>query len=282
MTYGAKWVALITKRRKKKMNKKIFFCSDIHGEHQILLDALAEAGFDEQNPDHLLVVLGDINDRGFDFLNLYRYLKELCDDGKAIVTSGNHHLFLIEFLEGNRPSYCHFNYKYNGLNQTIADLWHRTAPFESWLFENEHKFTPNTTWESAFYDFQQKCAKDINEEYPDLLPWLKNMPRYFESKNYIGVHASLDLYAKDWHNPNKKWEDLEFDDGSFICRKNNTGKTIVVGHFDTGSLRSMWQIDSKDKNDHSILKTNDNEVFIDGCVALTKTINIFIVEDELL
>lgn len=263
-------------------NKKIFFCSDIHGEFQILRNTLDEVGFDEENPNHLLVVLGDINDRGREFLNLYKYLKILCDDGKAIVTSGNHHSFLVDFLEGKNPSYCYFNYRYNGLNETIADLWHRTNPFESWLFLNGDKFNNDDLADSVFGMFQKECAKDINEEYPDLLPWLKSMPKYFESKNYIGAHASLDLNAEDWRNPDRDWYDLEFDDGSFICYKNNTGKTVVVGHFDTGSLRSMWQIDSKDKDDHSILKTSDNEVFIDGCVPLTKIVNIFVAEDELL
>lgn len=258
-------------------NKKIYFCSDIHGYYSEFISSLKEAGYDENNENNLLVVLGDINDRGKEFLKVYEYLKRLTDEGKAIVTSGNHHGFLIDFLEDKSGM---FNYKYNGTDETIADLWHRTKPFESWLvLDNEEKYE---FIEDAFARWQRICSKEINEEYPELLPWLKSLPRYFESKHYIGCHASLDLSAEDWRKPSKDWNWLEFDDGSFICHKNNTGKTVVCGHFYTNHLRKMWQVDTCDENDTSILKTSDNMVFIDGCVPLTHKVNIFIVEDELL
>ena len=34
------------------MKKKIFAVSDIHGEYEILIKGLKEAGFDEDNPEH--------------------------------------------------------------------------------------------------------------------------------------------------------------------------------------------------------------------------------------
>ena len=40
------------------MKKKIFAVSDIHGNYHALINALEEAGFDENNDSHLLVVLG--------------------------------------------------------------------------------------------------------------------------------------------------------------------------------------------------------------------------------
>ena len=110
------------------MKRKIFFCSDIHGYYDIMIRDLKESGYDENNPNHLLVVLGDVFDRGDQAIEVYEYLKRLTDEGKAIVTSGNHHKFLIDFLEG---SYNPFNYLNNGLANTIGDFWHRSFPFES-------------------------------------------------------------------------------------------------------------------------------------------------------
>ena len=40
------------------MKKKIFAVSDIHGNYPALIEALKDAGFDENNDSHLLVVLG--------------------------------------------------------------------------------------------------------------------------------------------------------------------------------------------------------------------------------
>ena len=76
------------------------------------------------------------------------------------------------------------------------------------------------------------------------------------------------------------WDALDFDDGTFLIQPNTTGKTIVVGHFDSGHLRKMYNLGNED--DHSILETEDKKVFIDACTILTKQINVYVVEDELL
>jgi serine/threonine protein phosphatase 1 len=259
------------------MQYKLFFVSDIHNGYPFLIEALKKAGFDENNESHLLVCLGDWNDRLSYALATYQYLKHLTDIGRGIVLLGNHGLFLLEFLEGSdRP----FNYIHNGLDHTIADFWHRTVPFESWCMLDAKCEINNENYAK----WAKICRNDINKEYPELLPWLKSLPRYFESKNYIGVHGAIDTDAQDWHNPNcsrqylKDWDALDFDDGSFLSKPNTTGKTIVVGHFGTGDLRERYNLG--DPNDYSILKTKDNKVFIDGCTVLTKNVNVFVVENE--
>ncbi len=262
------------------MKKKLFFISDLHGHYQATINSLKEVGYDENNPSHLLVVLGDCMDRGKENIEVFEWLKRLTDEGKAVVTYGNHQSMLIDFLEWNNNP---FNYLYNGMNETLADFLHQTMPFETWCLFNKKEFNY-----SNFAEWAVIARKEINEEYPDLLPWLKSLPRYFESKNCIGTHGAIDMQAKDWHYPEisrnglRGWDALDWDNGEFIMHKNTTGKTVVVGHFDSGHLRDMWQIDTKDRNDHSILKTEDNTVFIDGCVVLTKKINVYVVEDELL
>lgn len=260
---------------------KLFFISDIHNGYDYMVQALNKAGFNENKYNHKLIVLGDWNDRLGQAVKTYEYLYRLTQINKAIVTSGNHHKFLIDFLEG---SINPFNYIHNGLRETIADFWHRTSPFESWCLLDAKCDMTNENYAK----WAKICRDDINHEYPELLPWLKSMPRYFESKNHIGVHGALDLKVPDWHYPHcyrhnlVDWDALDFDDGSFIFQNNTTNKTIVVGHFDTGHLRKMWQIDSKNYNDHSILFTKDKKVFIDGCTALTKKVNVYVIEDELL
>jgi hypothetical protein len=44
--------------------KKYFIVADVHGYFDILNQSLKEAGFDENNPEHFFVSLGDLLDRG--------------------------------------------------------------------------------------------------------------------------------------------------------------------------------------------------------------------------
>ena len=57
---------------------KYFLFSDIHGRNLTeLKDKLFEVGFDENNPNHILVSLGDLFDRGNDSYNLLKYINML-------------------------------------------------------------------------------------------------------------------------------------------------------------------------------------------------------------
>ena len=112
------------------MKKKIFAVSDIHNEYDALIDALNKAGFDENNPEHLLVSIGDAFDRGSSAIAVYEYLKRLSDKGSAIVLKGNHTGFFINYLNGT--SVDPFNYLHNGTDETLADFLGRSRPFESW------------------------------------------------------------------------------------------------------------------------------------------------------
>lgn len=258
--------------------KKIFVVSDIHGYYLELINALDKAGFDENNDNHLLISLGDMFDRGDESLSVYKYLKELNDKGKAICLKGNHEPMFVEYLKGfTNP----FNFTYNGTNTTLDDFLHRTRAFEMFCLENKYEATLDN-----FHKFIEEARKEINDEFPELLNWLENLPYYFETENFIFTHASIDTEAKNWRKPkclyhNKKdWEALTWDNGNFLIKDiKNTDKTVIVGHFDTGHLRKKWQVDSKDKNDHSILY-QPRKIFIDGCVALTKKINVLVLQDN--
>ena len=264
-----------------KNKTKLFFCSDIHGGYTPLVRALLSAGFDENNINHKLIVLGDIFDRLDENVEVYEYLKQLTDNNRAIVTTGNHHKFLIDFLEG---SINPFNYLHNGLNTTLADFWHRTQPFESWcLIDKQCDMT-----HGSYAEWAKICRDDINNEYPELLPWLKSLPRFFESENYIGVHGAIDTKVDDWHKPHcyrynlRDWDALEFDDGSFFGSEiRNTDKTVVIGHFGTDELRKTYGID--DGGGYDILKREDGRVIaIDATTVISHKVNVLVIEDNLL
>lgn len=264
------------------MNKKIFAISDIHGFYNETICALNDAGYDENNENHLLIVLGDIFDRGEQSLQIYEWLYKLTQENKAIVLRGNHDFFFMNFLEGDKNP---FDYVRNGLRETIADFWHRTAPFESWCMLDEGCDVNQDNY-TKWVDI---CRKDINEEFPELLSWLKSLPNYIETKKYIFTHGSIDTEANDWHYPTKSfhyfdgWEACHWDDGSFfgksIC---NTDKTVVIGHFGTSHLRKMYDIHD-DTPKHDILIRDDERIIaLDATTIVSKKVNVLVIEDEII
>lgn len=283
------------------MNKKTLYCiSDIHGHYYQAIEALQEAGWDENNPNHLLIVCGDIFDRGPDSVSVFEWLYKLTQEGKAIVTKGNHDDFILDFMGVNRLydyGYKHYKSGWNGVNTTIDDFLHSTNDFGMYVCMHQDPNSVTGLVEGKmFYQlwntWRINSIVQIKKEYPNLIDWLKSLPNYYETKNYIFTHGSIDPLCKDWHNPfaenpdykdmtlEERWRKCHWDDGTFIIKKHlNTNKTVVVGHFSTAHLREMWQIDSKDGNDHSILKFNNN-IFIDGCTILTKRVNVLIIDDE--
>ena len=257
------------------MRKKLFIVSDVHGFYTELKDSLEEAGYDEKNDNHLLIVCGDIFDRGRENVEVYKYLKKISDDGKAMVLKGNHDQMFINYLDGT--SITPFNYIYNGTDETLADFLHETAPFESWniLTNNE------ATWKT-FADWLGIAIKEINKEYPELLQWLKERPYYYETENYIFTHGAIGGESINWRKPNIPWKELVWDNGSFFGKHiTNINKTVVIGHFGTSHLRKLYGLDFE-KTPYEILKRKDGKVIaIDGTTVLSHKVNVLVVEDEL-
>lgn len=257
------------------MKKKLFIVSDIHGFYTELKDCLEKAGYDEDNENHLLVVCGDLFDRGSESTLVYAFLKRLSDENKAIVIKGNHDQMLIDYLDGT--SITPFNYIYNGTRETFAEFLHQTAPFESWIILSDKEPTMG-----SFAEWLKGARKEINKEYPELLPWLKDRPYYYETKNYIFTHGAIDTTSEDWHDPiNLPWDDLVWDNGDFFGQHiANINKTVVIGHFGTSHLREIYNL-GFENDKYEILKRDDNKVIaIDGTTVLSHKVNVLVIEDE--
>ncbi len=55
--------------------KTYFVCSDIHGYFDEWMESLRQSGFELSNTNHILVVLGDIFDRGRQPKQIYEFFK---------------------------------------------------------------------------------------------------------------------------------------------------------------------------------------------------------------
>ena len=69
---------------------KFFVASDIHSAYTPWMKALKEAGFDEDNEEHKVVVCGDLFDRMDESELVYDWVCYMLQHNKLIYILGNH------------------------------------------------------------------------------------------------------------------------------------------------------------------------------------------------
>ncbi|OQO71549.1 serine/threonine protein phosphatase [Enterococcus villorum] len=204
------------------MKPFIYVIGDVHGKYD-LFEKLVK----EYDPLlHQLVLIGDLNDRGSKTKECFLLGMRLVKETGAIYLRGNHEEYFLDFLK--EPEDWFEPYLRNGGKETIESLLHTGATEE---------YSPT------------EIAMMIRSRYSELIDFLCERPLYYEWKNYIFVHAGVDLSKKDWHQTSPHdfiWIREAFHEG-----ENQTGKTIVFGHTITPMLHGdmettdLWKKDQK-------------------------------------
>ena len=76
--------------------RKLFVVSDVHGHCTLLKAALDKAGFDKDDPEHLLICCGDYFDRGDENMEVLRFFERL---KHKVLLRGNHDDMLLKLLQ---------------------------------------------------------------------------------------------------------------------------------------------------------------------------------------
>ena len=238
---------------RQKETKKIFAVSDIHGCATALKKALDGAGFNPKDESHLLVVLGDLFDRGIENREVLAYLKGIKN---KILIRGNHEDIIMESLTSGAVRELQF------VNETYITL---------------AEFFPNYHGERMLDIFEPRARKTAEM----LIDHITGMRDFFETESYIFVHGWLPDDANEsdfryasvakWHNArwlrwNKRYPHFPIPDG----------KTLVVGH--TAAYYGSQFDRSRSDYDCSIFY-GDHLVAIDGSCASTGRVNVLVIED---
>lgn len=77
--------------------EKYFITSDTHSFYNELIEELNNKGFDVNNNDHIIIMCGDLFDRGPDSLKIYNFIKSLPKDRRVLIR-GNHEYLFIDLL----------------------------------------------------------------------------------------------------------------------------------------------------------------------------------------
>lgn len=239
---------------------KYFVTSDIHGFYDEFIQALNNKGFDLLNPNHQLIICGDVFDRGHQPKELIDFILENKD--KIIYIRGNHEDLMQTMIDSGEHTIGDLN---NGTAYTIIDL----CP----------------EWYISRFDLKN-IAKETN-----LQNVLDLTVDYFETDNYIFVHGWIPtiencyLYDKDWRNARKeRWENARWSNTVEMYRYEiyEPNKTIVCGHWHCSAL---WHEKYPDKYDEFGEKANfepfitKEMISLDACTVYSHKVNVIVLED---
>lgn len=248
------------------MNNNYFVCSDIHSSASIFKNALFDAGFDISNDSHILIICGDIFDRGNETLETYNFILSI-PQKRRILIRGNHEWLYKRLLYKTFPDLHDFQ---NGTVKTFCQIAGKK-------YENYYdKDSLAADWKSIIDELKQSKITDFifSDE------WVN----FYELENYIFVHAFIPLNYDGSYNPNwRNSTDLEWNDAVWKCpwALYKSGlyledKTLVCGHWSTSDF--FENIDKDYTKANCPIYYNNRLIGLDANTICTKRMNVFVVE----
>ena len=248
---------------------KLFCISDVHGFYDEMIKALNDAGFEPDNPNHLLIGLGDYIDRGRKPLEVVRYLNNL---PYKVLIRGNHEDLFEDMCRRGEPWMHDYS---NGTCQTVFDLTGVNEPIS----------------------FERRASIALTK----ITPLLNQMVDYYETEHYIFVHGWIPcwdrgasryvmenafIYNSEWRGlSTRDWKQARWRNG-IDCAKHGIiepNKTIICGHWHCSY--GHW-LDNPDKYSSSIGEDSNFEPYyadgiiaIDACTAYSGKVNCIVIDD---
>ena len=189
-------------------SRRILAVSDIHGNRAFFRGLLEKAAFSSRD---ILVLVGDILEKGPDSLGLLRDILELSQDHTILPVCGNCDGLVLRFFEDDLWDQGFFRVYLPAHPESILRQMAREAGFDRW-------------------DDLPRLRECLRRTFPWVWDWLRSLPTILESEHLVFVHGgvpSLDRMEEldAWHC--MKNDDYWGQDHSFA----HTGKYVVVGHW---------------------------------------------------
>lgn len=269
---------------------KYFVMSDIHSFYNEMKSALDEAGFDINNNEHILIVCGDIFDRGDQTLEVLNFIKSLPKE-RRILIRGNHEQLLKDAMMRGYLGRHDFS---NGTAKTILHLANSQGYVE---------------WNSIVNDSMENLIH--NKDVWDVIDWIASdeWVNYYELDRFIFVHSFIPLAFKDddhafWflnteqeYNPNWRedyqnrydWEGAiwgcpwQLIKSGYFDEEAKNGKTLVCGHWHASDFHFHLgdkPVTSDNMLDWMHIYYSDKIIAIDAMTALSKDCNVLVIDEQ--
>ena len=252
---------------------RLFCVSDIHSYFTPFKKVLDAKGFEANNPEHLLIICGDLFDRGPETIPLIDYLNNLTN---VVLIKGNHETLMEKMCD---RGYAKGHDTSNGTLRTANDI---------------------------LCKYDEKCLADqpLTLVKEVLEPIFSRMVDYYETKNYVFVHGWIPmkydatkkfaeygeptLFDENWREGD--WESARWYNGVSKARRGIIvpGKTTICGHWHCSYGHMLDSI----QTDNWITEFEEDAIWepyyangviaIDRCTAHTGEVNVIVLEDDLI
>ncbi len=258
-----------------------FVSSDIHSFFKPFKKALDKAGFDMKNKNHVLIINGDLFDRGPDSVKLYDFIRSIPQE-RRILIRGNHEDMLCDICD--KGYFEDYNLQ-NCTDQTIFQ------------FVQNMQVPPSSSYSNIM---SQMIASFKTLGIQD---WIrsKEWRNYYELGPYIITHSFIPLkdigiesvylekynhlsYIPDWRklDPNcTEWTDAKWGCPfvlyyHFFQEERKNKKILVCGHWHVQDFHLKFE----GKKNDSLIYCKDGLIGLDACTAVSQRCNILVIDSD--
>ncbi|MBO6285466.1 MAG: metallophosphoesterase [Bacilli bacterium] len=280
--------------------KRYFISWDIHSFYDEYLEALHEAGFERDNPEHILLIDGDIFDRGKKPLELYRFLRDFPED-RLILVRGNHEILLRDLIHRGYPE------SYDVSNGTVKTVEILSPEITKEMHQRMREYITQgislpycSIYQLRAEYFKKRLHTPLMDE---ILAWIlsSRWVDYYETPHHIFVHASLpslfdqllpqwrEIDTEGWYWARWQCPWKEYIKG-ILDPEIKMGKTIVVGHWHTADFYNNLDYVGEPKRKLDFQRENPiyrpeefpGLIGLDACTVCTHKVNVLVLnEDEI-
>lgn len=286
-------------------DKKYFVASDLHSFFTPFEDALDNAGFDINNPNHILIVCGDLFDRGGETIELFEFLMNIPKTRRIFIRGNHESLYLSLLLKPFPESYDYSN----GTVRTFCDI----AGFDedcligtSKMYKGKDYYEIQETMDSYWGQIREIVKNHKVTKFLKSKEW-KN---YYELDKYIFVHSFIPtclkidytMYRKlpayywqeDWLQVDPNWResaDYEWEEATWGCpwklfqeglfdAEAEKGKILVVGHWHASDFHRVFESDNDPTNFD--IYFGKHLIALDACTASkwSGKVNVMVIDDQ--
>lgn len=185
--------------------RRIIAVSDIHGDLTFFKGLMDKIAF---TPRDILVLVGDLLEKGPDSLALLRHIMTLEDTHTIYALCGNLDGLVLRFFETE-----HLDEKF----------------FSFYLPDHPESLLRQLAREGGFEQIEDlpRLRADLRRTYPEIWAWLRNMPTILETEHLVFVHGGIP--SLDRMEELDRWRCMKNDD--FLGQGHSFPKWVIVGHW---------------------------------------------------
>lgn len=162
--------------RQRLQGRRTLVTCDIHGHTGLFKKLLADAGFSDSD---LLIIIGDIVEKGPDSLGTLRYVMELTKRGNTIPLMGNVDAWRVQLIDGLCESTAgQFLVYLKQIRSWTGCIWDEMT---------DELGLPRAETESDLLNARYEVIAHFKPE----LDFLSSLPTALETENFVFVHGGL-------------------------------------------------------------------------------------------